>query len=76
MKYMKPEIIDLDVAIAGGAACNNGTNNYSTGCTGGLANEVNCNSGTAHGSWDQVAHPSVMAPEETAPSAGASPPDL
>ncbi len=50
MDYMKPEIIDLSVGTAGGAACDNGNHNYSTGCTNGLANEVNCNTGTAHGS--------------------------
>jgi hypothetical protein len=50
MDYMKPEIIDLDVGIAGGAACGQGTNNYSTGCTTGFGNEVNCNTGTLHGS--------------------------
>jgi hypothetical protein len=50
MDYMKPEIIDLTVESAGGAPCNNGSNNYSTGCTNGLGNQTSCNTGTAHGS--------------------------
>jgi hypothetical protein len=42
---MKPEIIDLDVETAGGASCPSGSSNYSTGCTNGFGNEVNCNTG-------------------------------
>jgi hypothetical protein len=49
MDYMKPEIIDLTVEAAGGSPCNNGSTNYSTGCTTGVANQTNCNNGPAFG---------------------------
>ena len=50
MDYMKPEIIDLTVEAAGGAPCNNGSTNYGTGCTTGVANQTSCNNGPGYGS--------------------------
>jgi hypothetical protein len=49
MDYVKPEIIDIDSRMAGGVPCNYGYRNFSTGCTTGLGNEVNCNEGNAYG---------------------------
>lgn len=47
MKYIKPEIIEIDSGHAVGARCNWGYTNYSTGCTEGFANAVTCGAGTA-----------------------------
>jgi hypothetical protein len=47
MDYMKPKLIELKVGSAGAAACDYGATNYSTGCTRGLGNQVNCNNGSA-----------------------------
>lgn len=47
MKYTKPEIIEIDHAHAVGVRCDWGYTNYSSGCTRGFSNAVNCGAGTA-----------------------------
>jgi hypothetical protein len=46
MKYVKPELFDIDVGAASGAPCNQGPFNYSQGCTSGFANSTTCASGS------------------------------
>ena len=49
MDYMKPEIIELDAKMAGGAPCNLGWFNYTAGCTEGFANSTACGRGIMYG---------------------------
>lgn len=50
MDYIKPEIIELNTGSAEGQKCDFGFSNYSTGCTTGPGNDVNCVNGPGFGS--------------------------